>query len=66
MKLIELLEDTTPEYAVGDKVLTLVGGKWLQAIITKPKNDAGNYGVRFKVGTRTMNYVSSPEQLKRQ
>jgi hypothetical protein len=51
---------------VGEKVLTQVGNQWIPAIITKPINAAGNYGVRFKVGAKVMNYVSSSDQLKRQ
>ena len=53
-------------YAVGDKVLTLIGGKWLPAVITKPPHkETGNYGVRVKAGTRTINTVSSTDQLKK-
>ena len=59
------LSEGKDEYSVGDSVLTQVGGKWIPAKITKPKNLQGNYGVRFKVGNKVMNYLSSLEQLKR-
>jgi hypothetical protein len=53
-------------YAVGDKVMTMIGGKWLPAVITKPPHkETGNYGVRVKAGTRTINTVSSTDQLKK-
>lgn len=62
--LREVLEHT--KYSVGDKVETLVGGRWIPATITKPPHkETGNYGVRFKVGKKVMNYVSSPNQLRR-
>lgn len=51
-------------YTVGQEVETQVGGRWVPATITKPRNSAGNYGVKFKMGTKTMNYVSSPGQLR--
>lgn len=57
-------EDVT--YQVGEKVMTLIGGKWLSATITKPPHaETGNYGVRVKHGTKTINTVSSPNQLKK-
>jgi hypothetical protein len=59
------LSEGKDEYSVGDSVLTKVGGKWIPAKITKPKNLQGNYGVRFKVGNKVMNYLSSLEQLKK-
>lgn len=59
-------EGSDQNYQVGDQVLTQVGGRWLPAVITKPINAAGNYGVKFKVGSKVMNYVSSPDQLKKQ
>lgn len=60
---LKVLADT--EYEVGDKVLTLIGNKWIPAVITKPINKAGNYGVRFKAGPKMANWVSSPAQLKK-
>ena len=59
-------EGSDQNYQVGDQVLTQVGGRWIPAVITKPINAAGNYGVKFKVGSKVMNYVSSPDQLKKQ
>lgn len=59
-------EGMDQNYQVGDQVLTQVGSRWIPAVITKPINAAGNYGVRFKVGAKVMNYVSSPDQLKKQ
>lgn len=59
-------EGLEQDYQVGEKVLTQVGGKWIPATITKPINAAGNYGVRFKVGAKVVNYVSSSDQLKKQ
>ena len=53
------------EYKVGEQVLTQVGGRWVPAVITKPINPQGNYGVKIKVGNRIMNTVSSPKQLKK-
>lgn len=67
MKLSELqsLSESKDEYSVGDSVLTKVGNKWIPAKITQPKNLQGNYGVRFKVGSKVMNYLSSLDQLKK-
>ena len=62
-ELLSLRESTG--YSVGDKVQTLIGGKWLPAVITKPPHkETGNYGVRIKHGKKTINTVSSLEQLK--
>lgn len=53
-------------YVVGDKVLTKIGGKWIEATITKPPHkETGNYGVRARIGKTVINTVSSPEQLKK-
>jgi hypothetical protein len=54
----------TEGYEKGQKVETKVGGRWIKATITGPMNKAGNYPVRFKVGAKTTNYVSSPDQLR--
>lgn len=48
-------------YAVGDKVSVKAGGRWHDAVVTKPPHkETGNYGVRFKVGTKTVNTVADP------
>lgn len=60
------LYESEHQYSVGEKVETLVGGRWIPATITKPPHkETGNYGVRFVVGKKTMNYVSSPKQLRK-
>jgi hypothetical protein len=64
MKVAELFESEV-KYAIGEKIQTKVGGKWIDATITKPPNKNGNYGVRFKVGTTVMNYVSAPVELRK-
>ena len=64
MKVSELFESEV-KYAIGEKIQTKVGGRWIDATITKPMNKGGNYGVRFKVGTTSMNYVSAPEELRK-
>lgn len=51
-------------YNVNDKVLAKVGSQWVSAIITKPANKLGNYGIRFKVGKKTINYLANEDQLK--
>lgn len=55
----------TFKYQVGDKIETLIGGKWLPGVITKPPHkETKNYGVRLKHAGRIINTVSSLEQLK--
>ncbi len=52
-------------FPVGTKVKAKVGDRWLDAVITKPPHPkTGNYGIRFKVGTKTTNYLASLDQLK--
>ncbi len=54
------------KYKVGDAVETHVGGKWLPATITKPPHtETKNYGVRFKFNNKTVNTVSSEDQLRK-
>lgn len=49
-------------YKVGDRVMVKAGGRWNDAIITKPKNPQGNYGIRLtKAGG---NYLASVDQLR--
>ena len=66
LALYGVTEGMGQDYQVGEQVLTQVGGRWIPAVITKPINAAGNYGVKFKVGSKVINYVSSPDQLKKQ
>ena len=51
-------------YSIGDNVLAKIGYSWVPATITKPKNKQGNYGIRFKAGKKTINYLANDEQLR--
>ena len=51
-------------YKVGDAVLTKIGYSWIPATITKMPNQHGNYGIKFKAGKKTHNYLANDSQLK--
>ena len=53
-------------YKVGDNVMVKAGGRWNRGVISKPKNSAGNYGVKFKYkdNKTTTDYLASTDELR--